>query len=344
MRVNKSEEDTLRHLMITGMTFGSILAAPIANAEPTQWSMGYVALAGTVYQEAALAVPERIAEATGGELIITPNSSIVKGNRLLEGVRDGVIQMAMTIPAYYTGTEPLFTVPSIPGISESFDDLIALSDSEWGEQFRAVFEDEYNSTQVLQSAFCPQTLFSTVPIRTLEEWDGRKLRVNNRGMGLVGAELGATTVSLSAGEVLPALERGVIEGVITDSCWALGAGFGSVITNASNWRLGSVLPAPMLVNKDAWEALPEEVREAAAAEFAALEEEYAQIWRDREAALPEMWREAGVTFDEISDEEMERAYDERLVSKVIEAWREDMDRVGLDTDATLATAREAVQK
>ena len=57
-----------------------------------------------------------------------------------------------------------------------------------------------------------------------------------------------------------------------------------------------------------------------------------------------MWREAGVIFDEIADDEMERAYDERLVGKVIEAWRLDMDRVGLDADATLAIARAAVAK
>lgn len=334
----------MKHFAITGVVLASFASAPAAHADTTEWTMAYLGLAGTIYQDVALAVPDRIAAATDGKLIITPNSSILKGNRYLEGVRDGAVQMALVVAAYYTGSEPHFTVPSIPGISESYDDLEALSLSQWGEEFRAIFENDYNSIQVLQSAFCPQTLFSTVPITTLEEWNGRKLRVNNRGMGLVGAELGATTVSLSAGEVLPALERGVIEGVITDSCWALGAGFNSVITNASNWRLGSVLPAPMVVNKDAWAALPDDVREAAAAEFAAIEEDFEQKWREREAALPDMWRDAGVTFDEIGDAEMERAYDERLVGKVIEAWREDMDRVGLDADATLATAREAVSK
>ncbi|MEM8571545.1 MAG: TRAP transporter substrate-binding protein DctP [Pseudomonadota bacterium] len=334
----------MKHFAITGAVLASFTSPSTAHAETTQWTMAYLGLAGTIYEEVALAVPDRIAAATDGKLVITPNSSILKGNRYLEGVRDGAVQMSLVVAAYYTGSEPLFTVPSIPGISESFDDLKALSASEWGEEFRATFETEYNSILVMQSAFCPQTLFSTVPITTLEEWDGRKLRVNNRGMGLVGAELGATTVSLSASEVLPALERGVIEGVITDSCWALGAGFNSVVTNASNWRLGSVLPAPLVVNKDAWDALPDDVREAAAAEFAAIEAEFELKWREREAALPDMWREAGVTFDEITDAEMERAYDERLVGKVIEAWREDMDRVGLDTDATLSIAREAVAK
>lgn len=333
----------MKHLTITGVALAWFATAPMVQAETTEWTMSYLGLAGTIYQDVALEVPDRIAKATDGRLVITTNSSILKGNRFLEGVRDGAVQMAMTIPAYYTGSEPLFTVPSIPGISESYDDLKALSASQWGDEFRAIFENDYNSIVVLQSAFCPQTLFSTVPITTLEEWDGRKLRVNNRGMGLVGAELGASTVSLSAGEVLPALERGVIEGVITDSCWALGAGFNSVITNAANWRLGSVLPAPLIVNKDAWDALPEDIREASVAEFAAIESDFEQRWRERVDALPDMWRDAGVSFDEITDAEMERAYDERLVGKVIEAWREDMDRVGLDTDATLAIARDAVK-
>ena len=121
----------------------------------------------------------------------------------------------MPLTGYYTGTQPMFTVPSLPGYSESYDDLLACAERDYGDQLRAIYTEDYNATEILETAFCPQTLFSTKPITTLEEW-GRKLRVNNRGTGLIGDALGAITVSLSAAEVLPALERGVIDGVITD--------------------------------------------------------------------------------------------------------------------------------
>jgi len=322
---------------------GATLFAVTAQAETTKWTLAYLAVKGTIYEEVALAIPERIAAVTDGQLIITPNSSLVKGSRLLEAVRDGLVQITLPLTGYYTGSQPLFTVPSLPGISESYDNLKALSDSAYGDQVRAVYKDTYNATELMETAFCPQTLFSTTSITTVDEWKNRKLRVNNRGTGLIGAELGAITVSLSAGEVLPALERGVIEGVITDSCWAYGAGFGTVVTHASDWKLGSVVPSPVLVNNDAWSALSEDLRAKVTTEFKAIEADFETRWRERSAEMPGLWRKAGVKFTEISAEETIRVYAAEIQTPVIDAWRKDMDRAGLDSDAVLATAKAAVK-
>lgn len=327
---------------ILAIVAGTASLNTVAHAETIEWKLSYLAIKGTVYEQAALTIPERISKATDGRLVITANSSLIAGNRLLEGVRDGLVEMTVPIPAYYTGTQPLFTVHSIPGISESYDNLKAISESEIGEQIRAVYNDTYNSTQLMETAFCPQTLFSTMPITTIEEWNGRKLRVNNRGMGIMGAKLGASTVSLSAGEVLPALERGVIEGVITDSCWAYGAGFGSVITHAADWRLGSVFPAPVLVNNDAWAALPEDLRDVVVEEFAKLSVEFDAIWREKTAKMPNLWRDAGIEYTEISDEEMARVYADEYQDPLLEVWFSDMKRVGLDGEIVLEQARDAI--
>ena len=320
----------------------SVIAAP-ASADVTQWTLAYLPVKGTIYEEVALAIPDRIAKATAGRLVIKPNPSLVAGNRLLEGVRDGLVQVSLPLIGYYSGAQPLFTVPSLPGISESYEDLVALNRSAYGDQIRAILDKNYNAAVLMETAFCPQTLFSTVPIRTVEEWKGRKLRVNNRGTGLVAGALGATPVSLSAAEVLPALERGVVEGVVTDTCWAFGAGFQTVVKHAANWRLGSVLPSPVLVNKTAWAALDDGVRQAVKAEFARIEADFARRWKERVAEMPGLWRKAGVQVHDIPDAEMQRVYADVIQKPVLESWRVDMKRVGLDADATLAAARRAVR-
>jgi TRAP-type C4-dicarboxylate transport system substrate-binding protein len=332
----------MKNSVIAALLGSTTLVATAAHSETTEWTLAHLAVKGSIYEEVAQVIPERIAAATDGQLIITANSSLVKGNRLLEGVRDGLVQMSLPLTGYYTGSQPLFTVPALPGISESYDDLKALSASDYGDQVRAVYDQTYNSTELMQTAFCPQTVFSTAPITTAAEWKDRKLRVNNRGTGLVGAELGAITVSLSAGEVLPALERGVIEGVITDTCWAYDAGFSSVITHASAWKLGSVVPSPVLVNNDAWNALPEDLRAKVAAEFEAIEADFEARWRERTAELPGLWVKAGVEFTQVSDEENAKVLADDVQAPVIAAWREDMERAGLDADAVLETARGAV--
>lgn len=323
--------------------WSSLGAAGAEDAKPIEWTLAYLGLNGTIYQEAALEIPERIKKATNGRLVITSNSSLVAGNRLLEGVRDGIVQISMPVVAYYTGTQPLLTVPSLPGISESFDDLKALSASPYGKEVLQLFATEYKATQLMQTAFCPQTMFSTKPMTNLEEWHGLKIRVNNRGMALIGAELGATTVSLSAGEVLPALERGVIDAVVTDSCWAYGAGFDAVIKHAANWKLGSVLPAPVLVNTDAWNGLTSELRDIVAAQFKAIEAEFETRWRKRAEDLPAMWRAKGVDFTDITPEQNAQIYEERFEKPVLDAWRTDMARVNLNAESTLAIARAATK-
>lgn len=326
---------------LAALTTATTTALP-ARADTTTWTLAYLAVRGTIYEEVALTIPDRIAAATDGRLKITANSSLVAGNRLLEGVRDGLVEMSLPLSGYYSGSQPLFTVPSLPGLSESYDDLKALSAASYGTEVRAIYHDTYNATQVMETAFCPQTLFSTKPITTVDEWQGKKLRVNNRGTGLVGAELGAVTVSLSAGEVLPALERGVIDGVITDTCWAYGAGFGSVITHAADWPMGSVVPSPVLVNNDAWAALPADLRDAASAEFARIEADFEARWRARAAELPDLWQAAGVSYTKVADAEMAKVYADAVQAPVLAAWRADMDRAGLDADAVLDAAKAAV--
>lgn len=317
--------------------------ATSGRAETVNWTLAYLPVKGTIYEELALDIPGRLEAATGGRLVVTANASLVAGNRLLEGVRDGLVEMSLPLMGYYSGSQPLFTVPSLPGISESYEDLQALSASAYGTQVRALLHDSYNATQMMETAFCPQTLFSVKPIATVEQWADRKLRVNNRGTGLVGTELGAVPVSLSAGEVLPALERGVIEGVITDSCWAYGAGFQSVVTHAANWRLGSVLPAPVLINNDALASLPADLRDSLVAEFKAIESDFARRWKQRAAEMPALWQKAGVAFHNIPESEMTRVYAPDVMAPVLDAWRQDMTRAGLDAAAVEKVARDAVK-
>lgn len=332
----------MKTLINTFLALGLMGFASSAQAQTAEWTLGYVPVKGTIYEEVALAIPDRIAAATDGQVKITLSTSLVKGNRSLEAVRDGLLQMTLPIPAYYTGSIPIFTVPYLPGLSENYDDMKALGASPYGQGVIDMYNEEYNSTQVMETAFCEQVLFSNVPITTIEEWKGRKLRVNNRGTGLFGAEVGATTVSLSVGEVMPALQRGVIEGVITDSCWAYGAGFASVISEAAGWKLGSVVPSPVLINNDALAALSEDLQVKVLAEFAAMNDEFEARWRKRAEEMPGLWEEAGVNYTQVAEEEITRAYQDQYQQPIIDAWRADMERVGMDPDATLAIARKAV--
>ncbi|MEX3008625.1 TRAP transporter substrate-binding protein DctP [Hoeflea sp. TYP-13] len=314
-----------------------------AFAADHNWTLAYLPVKGTIYYDIAVAIPDRIKEATDGRLEITANGSLVKGNRLLEGVRDGLVEMSVPLTGYYTGTQPLFTVSALPGISESLSDFQKLYSSPYGDMLRELYADTYNSKELMSGAFCPQTLFSTKPIQSKQEWEGKRLRVNNRGTGLVGDKLGALTVSLSAGEVLPALERGVIDGVMTDTCWAHGAGFYTVVEHASDWRLGSVVGFPVLVNRDAWSELPEDLRVVVEAEFREIEADFFRRWEELVAQMPSRWEAEGVEYHRVSDEEMTKVYDPEILKPVFENWYADARNAGLDPEHIEQVARDAVK-
>ncbi len=313
------------------------------QAADYNWTLAYLPVKGTIYYDVSVAIPERISKATKGRVEITANGSLIKGNRLLEGVRDGLVELSVPLTGYYTGTQPLFTVSALPGVSENLGDLKKIYASTYGDMLRDLYAKTYNSTELMSGAFCPQTLFSTKPIETKEAWAGKRLRVNNRGTGLVGDKLGALTVSLSAAEVLPAMERGVIDGVITDTCWAHGAGFYTVVKHAADWRLGSVVGFPVLVNKEAWASLPDDLRATVQAEFKKIEADFYKKWEEQVALMPTKWAEKGVDFHHVTNDEMAKVYEKDILKPVFDNWYADARKAGLDPAKIEQIVRDAVK-
>lgn len=322
------------------VTFG---LAGVATSAEYKWKLAYIPVKGTIYYDVAVAIPDRIKAATGGRLEIVANASLVKGNRLLESVRDGLVEMSVPLTGYYTGTQPLFTISALPSISESLSDLQKINKSAYGDMVRDLYSKTYNSTELMTGAFCPQTLFSTKPVHTKEDWAGKRLRVNNRGTGLVGDKLGALTVSLSASEVLPAMERGVIDGVVTDTCWAYGAGFYTVVKHAADWKLGSVVGFPVLVNKDAWAKLPEDLQKLTRDEFKKIEADFYNVWEKQVAKMPSEWGSKGVEFHHVSDAEMSKVFEKEILGSVFDKWYDDARKSGLDPEKIEKIVREAVK-
>src|SRR5690606_7030745 len=102
-------------VLAAGLTTGA------AGAQEHQWTLAYMSMPGTHYNDLVETLPQRIEAATDGAIKVTANSSLVAGNRLLESVRDGLVEMSMPLTGYYTATDPILVVPFLPGVSESYD-------------------------------------------------------------------------------------------------------------------------------------------------------------------------------------------------------------------------------
>ncbi|GLS16019.1 TRAP transporter substrate-binding protein DctP [Hydrogenophaga electricum] len=318
-------------------------AAFTAQANPEfKWTLAYLPVTGTTYYDVAQQLPERLSKATQGRLQVTANGSLVPGNRLLEAVRDGDVQMSLVLSGYYSASQPLFTLVALPGYSESFSDLEKIMASPYGAAVRDVFARDYKAREVLYSAFCPQTMFSTKPVTKVEDWNGLRVRVNNAGTAVLANVLAAKPVSLSAGEVLPALQRGVIDAVITDSCWAYGAGFYTAVKYAAGWKLGSVVPWHLVVGNEAWAKLPADLQKTVAAELAKVSQELRADYAAKVEALPKQWGAKGVTYQPVSDAENRKVQDARYMGPVLDAWYKQAQARNVDARQWESVAREAL--
>lgn len=323
----------IQHIKTTAAAgaVGLLMSALTAHAAPeVKWTLAYLPVPGSTYYEIALQVPQRIAKATQGRMEITANGSLIAGNRMLEAVRDGEVQLSMPLLGYYSASQPLFALVTLPGISESLESMNRLMAGEYGAAVAATLAKDYMAQPVFTGAFCPQTLFSTVPILTTDDWKGKRIRVNNAGTALIANELGAKPTSLAAGEVLPGLQRGVIDGVITDSCWAYQAGFHTAVKYAADWQLGSVTPFQIVVSQGAWAQLPKDLQAQVAGEFKAMEKELNAHWKVKAAEMPKLWRDKGVDFHSVDATQKKRAQSDQYAKPAFETWYKAAQAKGID--------------
>jgi len=334
----------MRTLTFAAATSASLLLAPVAQAADYSFTLAYIPVKGTNYVEVIEALPERIAKATGGKVEIKVNPSLIGGPKLASAVRDGQVEMSAVLNGYLSATEPRLGLQNLPGLIETLEDYRAVYEAFWGADMAEVWREEFNAEPLLDSVFCPQALISVEPIDSLEAFEGKKIRVHNTETARLVDALGAKPTSIPAAEVLPALDRKVIDGVFTASCWAFGQGFGTVAKHVTDWHVASIQGWTLLMNETAWQGLPANLQEAIRAEMAAIQAEEFEGYAAEAAAAAVAWEAAGVTYSDKPKSETAALFSEAYVAPVYQAWQERAEEVGLDGAAYIQRAREALPR
>lgn len=146
----------------------------------------------------------------------------------------------------------------------------------------------------------PETFaWSNVPIRTLEDFQGLRYRTAGWWADIL-RDTGVSVVSLPAAELYPSLERGVVDAAEFSTPWAdQTLSFHEV----TRYYTGPGMHQPaivneLMINRSAWEALPEDLR---AIVEAAAEAMVVRSWsRDLVRSM-----EAVAFFDESGQERVE---------------------------------------
>ena len=155
-----------------------------------------------------------IVEKTGGELSFKPFGAkeVVGDFQLFDAVKNGVIEAMNPFTLYWAGRMPAAVfLSSYPlGLRNPHEWDVFFFALGGLEQARSLFA-KFGMHYVGPIHHGPNIIHSKVPIRSIEDFRGRKMRLPGGMVAEVFQGAGAKTTLLPGSEIFPALEKGTID-------------------------------------------------------------------------------------------------------------------------------------
>ncbi len=235
---------------------GLATALPAAAAE--QWNLYVYNAVSTVSAVKGLArVTEEIEKETGGALTVRLHlggSLPINTTTITPAVSDDVVQMGDD--GYFLGNIPIGGVLRLPMLIQSLDEYrkaAAIMEPHLQKAF------ERKGVIVLGQYVYPyQVAYSSKKLTSLADIKGQKIRVTSPEQSEFVRRLGGVPVTIGAPEVPSALDRGVIDGVLTAN-----SGGGNVWKDLLkyNYRIGiNYFNSVIIANKERFDKLPPDVQ------------------------------------------------------------------------------------
>jgi TRAP-type mannitol/chloroaromatic compound transport system substrate-binding protein len=257
-----------------------------------------------------------IAEKTGGELAFEPYGAqaVVGDFQLFDAVKNGVLQAMNPFTIYWAGRMPasvfLTSYPLGPRNPHEWD--VFYYSLGGLELTRELFANEgmYYVGPIHHGA---NIIHSKVPINSIEDFRGRKMRLPGGMVAEVFQAAGAKTTLLPGSEIFPALEKGTID--VADYTgpavnWALG--FAEVTNFISMGPAGFMSiyqPVDLMdltVGMDAWNALSPEMKQFVEMEVHVYSDMHHALIQKADLEAWKKFEEAGTIVTRLSQEDVEK--------------------------------------
>jgi len=301
-----------------------------AAAQEFTWSVGYVNAVGSSYVATIETVPDRIAAATDGRVQLELYDTLVAGPEQPAAVRDGRLDATFAVTPWLSAEAPIMNFGHLPGLLTDVGVYQQMLDPMLRDEMAAVWAAQYNAQQLMTGVFEDQCIISLEPLESVGAFDGIRVRVHNTEAAALMDQIGAVPTPVPFSEIVPALQRGIVDAIMTSVGTANGFGFHTVADHISIWRIGTVVPWSFIVNNDAWDALPDDLKEAVAAEFRAIEDEHFANHASYSQAAIDALEANGMTVHYASPDEMTAMFADGNVEAVYANWYELNEGVGTD--------------
>jgi TRAP-type transport system periplasmic protein len=313
----KSRADAIdgEELMKTGFRL-PITAASIAFASSlatTALAQGLVMKFGTAtvndpQHEYIKIYKEEIEQRSGGRIKVEiyPQSQLGPIPRQLEGLQLGTIEGFIGPADFYVGVDKRFGVFSAPILFRDITNAAAtLADPELNQAILALGSDK-GYVGLGTFAYAQHDYMAKDPIRTFADFKGKKIRVNATPLEREAmARLGATASPMPLNEVLPALQRNVIDGTRSGLSVFVTLKYQDVskVVTVTN---DTMLVPLATVSKVWFDKLPADLQKAVVDAGRAAQIRNQKFTLDFNAQMPKRWAEVGGELFVLPDAERQK--------------------------------------
>ena len=200
---------------VAGALAAAVLACGAAQAQTVKLRFGHAHPEADSQHQAAVQFANRVKARTNGavEIAIFPNNSLGNDNTMIQGVRGGTIDIAMSGNPFFTGMAPKLNALDLPYQFTSTQQVYKVLDGAVGRSLL----DELSAHQMKALAFWEIGFRSLAnskrAVTKADDIKGLKLRTTPNPAHIKAFQLlGASPQPMPFAEVFPALESGAVDG------------------------------------------------------------------------------------------------------------------------------------
>ncbi|MEM9230607.1 MAG: TRAP transporter substrate-binding protein [Pseudomonadota bacterium] len=271
----------MRTVLIAALAAIVLTATPSISAaqEVTIRLHHFLSQRAPLHSQMLVPFAEKVANASGGRLKIEIFDSMSLGGRpgdLFDQAVDGAVDAVLTLPGYTPGRFNRAEVFELPFI---MTDTVATSKAFWDLIDSKLQGGEFDEVQVLSGwVHGPGVIHSKDPIASLEDMRGKELRGPTRIVTDLLGELGATPVGMPLPLIPENLSKGVITGTVIPWEVTPSIRLAELVahhTEISGDRALYTAVFILAMNLDAYDALPDDLRDILDAETGKAMAEFA---------------------------------------------------------------------
>ena len=236
-----------------------------AQAKTFQWKLVTTWTPAINLIEADKYFAKVVNELSGGRLKVTvhPAGELVPAMEVFNAVSKGTFEMGGEWPNYWAGKNSVFDLLGSYPMGLCQYDYVNWYYFGGG---KAIYNEMYGKFNMIYFTHSVTPMESGIrtlmPIKTLADYKGKKLRMSGKAQGHILKKLGASQVMLAGGEIYQALQMKTIDGAEfnSDACdWGMGFGEVTKYNIGPGWHQPASLLGVM-INKDAWAKLPDDLK------------------------------------------------------------------------------------